>query len=69
MDRNNVLRFTPLDEGAGFRRSASEHDLSEVAFDFFRNKGGGLIVALLVSLGLWGVIWLAVASFVARVAG
>jgi hypothetical protein len=41
MDGNNVLRFTPLDEAGGFRRAASEQDLSEIAADIFRNKAAG----------------------------
>jgi hypothetical protein len=69
MDGNNVLNFTRLSEGAGFRGAAAEKDQSEIAFDILRSKGFALVVALLVSLGLWGVIWLAVASFVSRVAG
>jgi hypothetical protein len=69
MNRNNLLSFARLDEGAGFRRAVYEQDPSEVGLDIFQSKGITLIVALLVSLGLWGVIWLAVASLVARVAG
>jgi hypothetical protein len=69
MGSNNVLRFTPLNERASFRGAASKQDLSEVALDIFRKKTIGLIIAFLVSLGLWGIIWLAVASFVSRVAG
>jgi hypothetical protein len=69
MDRNNVLNFTRLNEGAGFRGAISEQDLSGVGLHIFRNNGIGLIVALLVSLGLWAVIWRAVASFVFWVGG
>jgi len=69
MDRNNLLSFARLDEDPGFRRAVYEQNPSEVGSDIFQSKGITLIVALLVSLGLWGVIWLAVASLVARVAG
>jgi hypothetical protein len=68
MDGNNVLNFTRLDEGVGFHGATSEQDLSGVGFDIFRNNRIGLIVALLVSLGLWGVIWLALASLVSWIA-
>jgi hypothetical protein len=69
MNRNNLLNFARLDEDVGFCRAVYEQNPSEVGSDIFQSKGITLIVALLVSLGLWGVIWLAVASLVARVAG
>jgi hypothetical protein len=60
---------TRLKEGAGFRGALSEQDISGVEFHIFRTNAIGLIVALLVSLWLWGVIWRAVALFVSWVAG
>ena len=68
MNRNNLLSFARLDEGAGFRRAVYEQDPSEVGLDIFQSKGITLIVALLVSLGLWAAICFAVAAVVARVA-
>jgi hypothetical protein len=69
MDRNNVLNFTRLGVGPDFRGAMREQDRSEVGIDIFRNNGIGLIAGLLVSLGLWGAIGVAVASLVSRVAG
>jgi len=69
MDRYNVLNFTPLDAGPNFRGAMREPDRSQVGTDIFGNNGLGLIAALLVSLGLWGAIGVAVASVVSRVAG
>jgi hypothetical protein len=69
MNRNNVLNFTRLDGRAGFRDAMSEQDLSGVGRHIFRNNQIALVVALLVSLGLWGVIWRAVASFVSWMGG
>jgi hypothetical protein len=69
MDRNNVLNFTRLDEAVGFRGTMREQDRRGVGIDIFQNNGIGLIVALLVSLGLWAVIWLAAASVLSRLAG
>jgi hypothetical protein len=62
MDRSNVLNFSRPDATMPFPIGAFEQDLSEVEFDLVRNKGLGLILALIVSLGLWAMIWLAIAS-------
>jgi hypothetical protein len=69
MDRDNVLNFTRLEVGPDFRGAMREQDRSEVGIDSFKYNGIGLIAALLVSLGLWGAIGVAVASLVSRVAG
>jgi hypothetical protein len=64
MDKINVLHFVGRDEGVAFSSAVFEPDLFESDEATLRDKGMGLIVALVLSLGLWVVIWLAVASFV-----
>jgi hypothetical protein len=68
MDRTNVLSLIRLDEVKGFRSAMSEQDLPWVGFDIPRSNAIWLLVALLISLGLWVGIWFAVASFVSWVA-
>jgi hypothetical protein len=69
MDKTSVLNLMRLDARAGFRGAMSEPDLSWVGFDIPRDNGIWLFVAFLVSLGLWGAIWFAVASLVSWAAG
>jgi hypothetical protein len=68
MERN-LLSLTPLDGQGDSHGAIYEQDLSEVGFDIFRSPGIGLIFALLVSLGLWAVIWRAVVYLASWVAG
>jgi hypothetical protein len=62
MDRSNALNFSRSDTSVPYPTGVFEHDLSEVELDLVRNKGVGLILALIVSLGLWAMIWLAIAT-------
>jgi hypothetical protein len=62
MDRSNVLNFARSDAPMTFAIGAFEQDLSEVELDLARTRGLGLILALVVSLGLWVMIWLAIAT-------
>jgi hypothetical protein len=67
MHRNNVLNFARFDEEPDFSRAASEPYLSQVGLDIFRNNKIGLMVALLVSSGLWGALLLAAVYFVSLI--
>jgi hypothetical protein len=67
MNKDNVLSFNRSSERVSFHSPAFEQHPSVVEYDIFRSKGMVLIVALLLSLGLWAMIWLAVASIVSRI--
>jgi len=64
MDRNNVLNYTRSEDNGFLRAAMFEQDLSEVEPDIYRNKGIMLIIALMLSLGLWAVIGIAVAALI-----
>ena len=66
MDTDNVLNFSRPDENRAFGGAAFEISLSAVERRIFHNKGIALLFAMLLSLGLWAGIWLAVAALVAR---
>jgi hypothetical protein len=65
MHRLNVLNSLRLYDGDDFRAALSAQSL----FFISRSNAISLIVALLVSLGLWGGIGFAVASLVSWVVG
>ncbi len=69
MDRINVLDALRLDDGDDLRAPLFGQDLFWIGFDIPWSDAIWLIAALLVSLGLWGGIGFAVASFVSWVAG
>jgi hypothetical protein len=67
MNNHNVLNFVRPDKGVAARSAAYERELPDAGEDYdLRDKGMGLLVAVVVSLGLWAIIWLVVASFVSE---
>ena len=64
MDRNNVLNYTRREDRMFFHTAGFEQDLSQVERDIFPHKGMILIVALMLSLGLWAIIAVAVATLI-----
>lgn len=67
MDKLSVLNSLRLYDRDDFRGPLSGQDLFWVRFDIPWKSAISLIAALLVSLGLWGGIGFAVASFVSWV--
>jgi len=62
MDGYDRVNFSLPDEQQRFYAALFEQDPFELEGDSFSNKGRMLIVALLLSLGLWTVIGVAVAA-------
>jgi hypothetical protein len=65
MASNNVLILPRREERSGFRSAIFEPDAAETESNTFRIKGVTLIVALMLSLGLWAIIGIAVAALFA----
>jgi hypothetical protein len=60
---NNLIDLLNADDNADFAATSFEQYASEPETNII-NNGVGLIVALVLSLGLWAMIWVAVCALI-----
>jgi hypothetical protein len=64
VSRNHAIDFNVVRDKANFVTALLESELSEVEFDIFNKKKICLVFALMLSLGLWAIIWVAVSAII-----
>jgi hypothetical protein len=66
MSRSDLINFNSLKEKSPFLLAFFHEMRSEVEAEGSSDRRLGLILALVLSLGLWAIIWVVVAALIGR---